>query len=169
VTVVRFALFDDALEAFFQAAPIGFEPTVIRAGRSELEQFRQWADFSQHTGRGPVGDPPVEYHNCTVEPVSEVEHLSVQGAAPDGALFEWPSTDDTPGETMLGDYFANFSTDGLKKMHLAVLHAFQKDEETPKGQPKPYGVREYADWKKWSDALEGELRRRKAQFTNVPW
>ena len=70
---------------------------------------------------------------------------------------------------MLKDYVAGFSTDGLQKMHLAALHAFQKDEATPAGQAKLYGVREHADWKQWSDALEAELEKRNAQLTKIPW
>jgi hypothetical protein len=70
---------------------------------------------------------------------------------------------------MLDNYFSAYSPDGLRKMHLAVVHAFETDEATPSGQEKPFGVRQYDDWKRWSDGLEAELAKRKALFLKVPW
>lgn len=66
-------------------------------------------------------------------------------------------------------YLSGFSTPGLQMMHKAVRDAFDKDEATPQGQQKPYGVRHYADWRQWSDALEAVLESRGAPFTPIPW
>jgi hypothetical protein len=62
-----------------------------------------------------------------------------------------------------------FSDGGIKSMHDAVLDALEKDDKTPQNQDKPYGVRQFADWKQWSDALEAELQTRNIPFTKVKW
>lgn len=66
-------------------------------------------------------------------------------------------------------YAAIFSDEGLLGLHKAVYDAFKKDEATPKDEEKPYGVRIYADWRQWSDALECELTKRKIEFKSIPW
>ena len=69
----------------------------------------------------------------------------------------------------LEEHLSGFSTNGLLMMHKALRDAFHKDEQTPNGQDKPYGVRVYADWRQWSDALEAELSSRNQSFEGVPW
>jgi hypothetical protein len=61
------------------------------------------------------------------------------------------------------------SDGGLKKLHEAVHHAIETDDKTPPNQDKPHGVRQFADWKQWSDELETELQKRKMSFKKVPW
>ncbi|MGA2398862.1 MAG: hypothetical protein ABSG30_12465 [Steroidobacteraceae bacterium] len=63
----------------------------------------------------------------------------------------------------------NFSDGGIKKLHDAVLDALDKDDKTPPNQDKPYGVRQFPDWRQWSDALEAELQKRKIPFSKVKW
>ena len=69
----------------------------------------------------------------------------------------------------LTDNLKKFSTDGLKKMQKAVYDALQHEDALPPGQPKPYGVRDFPDWRTWSDALEAELTVRNVPFSKVPW
>lgn len=69
----------------------------------------------------------------------------------------------------LKEYLSGFSTNGLCMMHKALRDAFHKDEQTPQGHEKPYGVRIYEDWRQWSDALEAELSSRNESFEKVPW
>ncbi|WP_372988289.1 hypothetical protein [Marinobacter sp.] len=64
---------------------------------------------------------------------------------------------------------SGFSDSGLQKMHLAVLHSLEKDDATPEGKPKVYGVREYNDWRAWADALEEEMDKRGVTHNKVPW
>jgi hypothetical protein len=64
---------------------------------------------------------------------------------------------------------SGFSNDGLSKMYQAILDALEKDDTASGGQEKPYGVREYQDWKQWADTLEAELTKREIQFVKVPW
>lgn len=61
------------------------------------------------------------------------------------------------------------SSAGLKKLHEAVHRAMEIDDKTPPSQDKPFGVRQFSDWKQWSDELEAELQRRNIQFTKVKW
>jgi hypothetical protein len=62
-----------------------------------------------------------------------------------------------------------FSDDGIKKMHDAVLDALDQDDRAPPNQLKRFGVRHFADWRQWSDALEAELQKRKISFVKVKW
>lgn len=64
---------------------------------------------------------------------------------------------------------SGFSDSGLQKLQLAALHAFQSDEGRPAGQPKVYGVREFSDWRLWSDALERELDKRGIGYEKIRW
>lgn len=69
----------------------------------------------------------------------------------------------------LKDYASEFSTDGLLMMHKALRDTFDKDESIQDREEKPYGVRRYADWRQWSDALESALTARGESFDPVPW
>ncbi|WP_336066747.1 hypothetical protein [Nitratireductor rhodophyticola] len=64
---------------------------------------------------------------------------------------------------------SELSDNGLLSLHAGVAKALAADDATPPGQEKPYGAREYADWKAWGDALEVELRRRQANFNEIDW
>lgn len=62
------------------------------------------------------------------------------------------------------------STPGLLKMHSAVREAIEVDDALILSGFKPtYGVRDYADWRSWSDALEAELDKRNAKYAKVSW
>ena len=69
----------------------------------------------------------------------------------------------------MNEYAAIFSDEGLIGLHKSVRAAFDKDEATPEEQEKIYGVREYSDWRQWSDALESEMTKRGVNFEPVPW
>lgn len=62
-----------------------------------------------------------------------------------------------------------FSTNGLRALHQAILDALVKDDNTPSGEEKPYGAREFPDWRKMSDELEAELSKRNVAFQRIPW
>lgn len=91
---ITFPLFDDALDAFARAAPIGTKGLTIRAGRRECEAFRQWC-AAQPGGRGAVkpGAPIMEYAGMPIEPVSKDAYLSVSGKTADDRPFEWPEAE----------------------------------------------------------------------------
>jgi len=61
------------------------------------------------------------------------------------------------------------SLNGLKERHKAVFDAVATDDSIPTGHDKPFGVREFPDWKTLSDQLEAELTKRKEPFHQVPW
>ena len=63
----------------------------------------------------------------------------------------------------------NMSNAGLNMMHGAIHRAIAKDDNTPPGAPKPFGVRTFADWREWATWLEAELAARKADFVTVRW
>lgn len=62
-----------------------------------------------------------------------------------------------------------FSTNGLKMMYEAAKDALAEDDATPPGQDKPYGVREYADWRGFTDAIEAELDSRNVPYPKIVW
>lgn len=60
------------------------------------------------------------------------------------------------------------SVGGLRSLHDAVRKALAEDDRAPAGE-KLFGVREFPDWQRWSDALEAELLERGETFTAVRW
>ncbi|AEG68830.1 hypothetical protein PP715_21310 [Ralstonia solanacearum] len=62
-----------------------------------------------------------------------------------------------------------FSTNGLKMMYEGAKDALAEDDATPSGQDKPYGVREYADWRELTDAIEAELDSRNVSYPKIVW
>jgi hypothetical protein len=70
---------------------------------------------------------------------------------------------------MNAEKVSGYSTSGLLMMHQGIRHALETDDNLPQGQAKPYGVREYQDWKSWSDLIESELDHRKVTYQKVPW
>ncbi|WP_426732549.1 hypothetical protein [Myxococcus faecalis] len=61
-----------------------------------------------------------------------------------------------------------FSDNSLEMLHTATREAFDEDESRPPND-KRFFVREYSDWKDWSDRLENEMRRRNLRFEPIPW
>ncbi len=62
-----------------------------------------------------------------------------------------------------------FSTNGLLMMHGGVVKALSEDDATLGGEDKPYGVREFPDWRALSDAIESELTVRNVSFVPIAW
>jgi hypothetical protein len=60
------------------------------------------------------------------------------------------------------------SNNALKCMHGAIRHALDEDDARPTG-PKPYGVRETADWRRQADEFEAELTKRSQLFEPIIW
>ena len=54
-------------------------------------------------------------------------------------------------------------------MQEGIRKALAEDDAIPPGHAKPYGVREFPDWREHSDAIEAELDKRKETYTPVPW
>lgn len=57
----------------------------------------------------------------------------------------------------------------LSMLHTPIGPALAADDAMPKGQSKKYGVRENADWQKWTNELESEMRARGMSFSPVKW
>lgn len=62
-----------------------------------------------------------------------------------------------------------FSDNGLKMMQDGIRNALKEDDATPAGAAKPYGVREFSDWRVHSDQIEAELDKRAVSYTKVAW
>lgn len=62
-----------------------------------------------------------------------------------------------------------YSTSGLLMLHNAIHQALAVDDNIKISIDKPYGVREYRDWRKMSDEIEAELSKRGVKFQVVPW
>lgn len=66
--------------------------------------------------------------------------------------------------------FAKLSDAGLLKLHGAVREALEVDDQLHlAGLSKVYGVREFSDWRDWSNAIEAELDRRSVKYQRVAW
>jgi len=63
---------------------------------------------------------------------------------------------------------AELSSSTIQELHSTLLKALIEEDRLPAAQ-RTKGVREYPDWRKESDALEAELKRRGMPFTPVPW
>ena len=64
---------------------------------------------------------------------------------------------------------SGYSTSGLLMMHSGVSQALAVDDNLPTNAGKLYGVRQYQDWRRWSDALEAELDKRQVKYVKVVW
>lgn len=62
-----------------------------------------------------------------------------------------------------------FSTNGLLMMHSGILNALEIDDATAAGSEKPYGVREFADWRSHCEKIEAELDKRQVQYVKIKW
>jgi hypothetical protein len=61
------------------------------------------------------------------------------------------------------------STAGILKMYGSICEALEVDDNAPDGQ-KPYGVREYPDWREWAEMWERELDRRgDVKYEKIRW
>jgi hypothetical protein len=80
----RFAQFDDAVRAWFEAG--GATPLAIRAGRAELRAFLLW--HAGHFG----GVSPSDYEEIPVGPLAARDRhaVVVGGKTADGEPFHWP-------------------------------------------------------------------------------
>jgi hypothetical protein len=80
----RFAPFDDAVRAWFEAG--GSTPLAIRASRAELRAFLVW--HARHFG----GVSPSDYEEIPVGPlVARDRHaVVVGGKTAEGEPFHWP-------------------------------------------------------------------------------
>jgi hypothetical protein len=63
--------------------------------------------------------------------------------------------------------FTKLTTAGLLMLHETVRDALLADDST--NGPKPFGVRETPDWRRWSDGIANELIRRGEQFKPIQW
>lgn len=63
--------------------------------------------------------------------------------------------------------YSKLSTATLKEFHDAIRRCLEEDDSTPLGEMKPYGVREYPDWKEQLYSIERELRNRSETFSPI--
>lgn len=63
--------------------------------------------------------------------------------------------------------YTKLSTATLRDFHDAIRRCLEEDDSAPQGQMKPYGVREYPDWKEQLDNIEVELSRRSESYTPI--
>jgi hypothetical protein len=65
---------------------------------------------------------------------------------------------------------SGMSSAGILKMHAGVREALEVDDQLRLSGLQPiFGVREFADWRPWSDMLEAELDQRGVKYTKVEW
>jgi hypothetical protein len=64
---------------------------------------------------------------------------------------------------------SDLSDNALRMMHDAIWRALHVDDSIPPREPKRYGVRAHADFRKLNDAIEGELRSRRVDFKSLDW
>jgi hypothetical protein len=98
-----FEPFQEAILAFYRAAPEGSRPQTICAGAQAFNMYKQWRvehpappawppgsdDGSQPTSGNAVCGP--RYHGLRVELAARPARVSVKGATPHGKPFEYPS------------------------------------------------------------------------------
>jgi hypothetical protein len=61
------------------------------------------------------------------------------------------------------------TTKSLGALHEEIRRALAEEDALPPGKPRPYGVREFADFRLEADAIEAELRRREQQVQSIKW
>lgn len=65
---------------------------------------------------------------------------------------------------------SGFSNQSLIILWDTIEKAFREDEKSISlGKEPEYGVREFKDWKEWSDRIEHEMRKRELPFKPIPW
>jgi hypothetical protein len=61
------------------------------------------------------------------------------------------------------------STAGILKMYGGIREALEVDDNSPNGG-KPYGVREFSDWREWAEMFESELdSRADVKYEKIRW
>ena len=61
------------------------------------------------------------------------------------------------------------STAGILKMYGAIREALEVDDNSPHDR-KPYGVREFSDWREWAVMFESELDGRPdVKYEKIRW
>jgi hypothetical protein len=55
----------------------------------------------------------------------------------------------------------------LRDLHALIAECLAADDNAP-GE-RPFGVREYRDWRRQADAFEAELRTRNLAFNPIQW
>lgn len=65
--------------------------------------------------------------------------------------------------------YPGLTTPSLRDLHDSIKKAMSVDDSTPAGQDKPYGVRNYPDWKEHADKIEKELDSRNEQYDKLDW
>jgi hypothetical protein len=60
------------------------------------------------------------------------------------------------------------SDQSLLDLHSLIAQALAIDDALPANQ-KRFGVRQYPDWRRQSDAFEAEMTRRALTFTPIHW
>lgn len=63
--------------------------------------------------------------------------------------------------------YENISSSTLKDFHNSIKECLNKDDATPNGHMKPYGVREYSDWSDHLEKIEAALTKRQEPFTPI--
>lgn len=63
--------------------------------------------------------------------------------------------------------YNKISEDSLKELHQSIKKSLDEDDRTPEGQDKPYGVREFPDWKEHKDAIEAAMKERNIPFEPI--
>lgn len=60
------------------------------------------------------------------------------------------------------------SDSSLRDLHALIAEVLAADDQLPEGK-KRWGVREYSDWRRQSDAFEAEMTKRGLPFTPTKW
>ena len=63
---------------------------------------------------------------------------------------------------------SGFTTKTLLEFHQKIVECLDKDDQNISGD-KDYGVREFKDWRIFSNSIELELNSRETKFTPVKW
>jgi hypothetical protein len=63
--------------------------------------------------------------------------------------------------------YKQVSTSALKELHQSIQRCLSEDDNTPSGQMKPYGVREFNDWSEHLNEIEAELSNKWESYTPI--
>jgi FPC/CPF motif-containing protein YcgG len=61
------------------------------------------------------------------------------------------------------------STGSLQGMHRAIQDRLSEEDASPPNAEKPYGVRQYSDWRDQADEIEAELDGRGEVYSKIAW
>ena len=62
-----------------------------------------------------------------------------------------------------------FSDSALLMLYNSIDKALKEDDSRQQNEIKEYQVREYKDWRIWSDSIEEELIKRNVEFEKIKW